>query len=394
MSTELQVFLGLALMFGPPSLWAFHKLHKRSLARWAAERPTLERSTIEQRPIGMPALASTAGRSDSAAVAPSTALAPPAAPSRALVPTAALVRHLQRADHVLVVGPTNSGKTTAARAILAARIAAGEQVLIIDPHATPTTWGGLPAVGQGRAYAAISPLLEQLLDTLSQRYARMSSAADYRPPPLTVVVDEWPAIQSHCGKLASTFITELSQEGRKAGLRLLMLAQSDRVESLGIVGKGDVRANFTALLLGSKAVEAYALAAQLPWPAVLRTPTLTYAVDVSAMPKLAAQQFDPSCLWQPEPAPASDPLWLSFLDGADVLEPAAAPADEAPAAATPAQPQPDLPTDDLSQMLRALVEAGFSRTRIVSTLRFAPNRSAAFRCIRVALGEESESEAA
>ena len=436
MTTELLILLSLAVVFGPPSFWAFHTLHKRSMARWHTEQQQHAGSAarLQQRsqPQALVARASAASQvappvqRRQSVVVPKVSVAMKESNPHAVLPIAQVLQQLHGSTHVLIVGPTNAGKTTAARALLLQRIQAGEHVVLIDPHATADTWGGLEATGAGRDYAAITLLLEQLLAELSERYTKQSTHPAWQSQPLTIVIDEWPSIQHHCGKLAGSFLTQLAQEGRKAAMRLVMLAQSDRVESLGIHGKGDVRTNFATLLLGSKALEAHAAAGSLTWPAVLKAPQ-PVLVDTTGLPRMAEVVFDQARVWHKLTKPAEDGLCARLLAGAELLAPPTEAASESTNQAPPAchpdqaeeqarlnvaadqplkllqvdQTTPEaiqadspavadatqLPQDELSQLLRTLIEAGYTRTVIVNNLRFAPNRSAAFRRIRVALGE-------
>lgn len=176
-----------------------------------------------------------------------------------------LFEQLQRSLHLLIVGASDDGKTTTAQAVLAGRIAAGEQIVILDPHATPATWSELPAQGAGADYATLGEAMRGLLAEMAGRYAaRAQGCEDFAA--LTIFVDEWPAISRECGAQASEFMMKVSQEGRKVGMRLVILSQSDRVASLGIKGAGDVRDNFSVLWLGSKAETAGDVSG-IAWPA-------------------------------------------------------------------------------------------------------------------------------
>ena len=152
--------------------------------------------------------------------------------------------------HLFIVGGTNAGKTFTCKAILDGRIAAGHTIVIIDPHARKNRdkWGKWAehCVGFGRNFTEIQSMLLALLQEMAERYDM-----DTNPVPVTVVIDETPAIVAKCPAWRS-FITEWAFEARKTDLHLVVLTQSDRVESLGIQGKGDVRDSLSFLRLGAK----------------------------------------------------------------------------------------------------------------------------------------------
>jgi hypothetical protein len=368
----------------------------------------------------------------SAASVPARAAAPAVTPVRALS-FQETFGHLQRAIHLMIVGPTNAGKSTAAMAVLYGRYRAGEKIIILDPHADPDTWGGLSVVGAGRDYEAIDEAMEHLLVEMSDRYQRKANRdTDY--PAITVFIDEWPSIQLHCKKTAARFMPEMAQEARKVNIRLVILTQSDQVESLGIQGKGDVRENFTMLLLGTKAITAAPATRDLEWPSALRRGSQLDAIPVitAAFPAYANAAIDPTCIYHltpPKPIELPvdesdavvnvDAIWEAFQRGEDLLKPRAhtsMESREVPYSGTsiPAIPvleksvladigakntgmgnQPkkaeNLPTDDRSIAIRAMLGAGLSRNKIAGVL--GGDRNMVLKHIKIALGEIESVEA-
>lgn len=216
------------------------------------------------------------------------------------------------AVHLLIVGETGSGKSTAANALLSGR-AATDLICVIDPHATPTDWGGLPAIGAGRDYPAIDAALTALLAEMADRYDRRA-ANDTDYPALTIFLDELPSIMKHC-PAAKQFFGELLREARKVEMRLVCLTQSTRVKTLGIEGEGDVLENLTWLLLGEKAISATKDAASLDYPAALEHKGSVRAAITTALPAFATARVSRDRLWQMSTVSDAD-QWLP-----DQLEP-------------------------------------------------------------------------
>jgi hypothetical protein len=214
---------------------------------------------------------------------------------------------LMKAVHVLIVGETNAGKSTAANALLAGR-AETDMICVIDPHAEPGDWAGVPAIGAGRNYAEIDQALTTLLAQMADRYTRRAQG-DKAYPALTIFVDELPAIMQHC-KSARQFFGELVREARKVNMRLVALTQSTRVKTLGIEGEADVLENLTWLLLGEKALSVCADAAYLDWPAAIEKGGKIRAAYTTAFAGLALARIHPESIWKlstiSEPVTAED----------------------------------------------------------------------------------------
>ncbi len=209
--------------------------------------------------------------------------------------------------HALVVGPTDAGKSTALRAIIKARLDAGQQVYVLDPHNQPGKWPGATVIGGGRAFDAIPEFMGWMIDQLNSR-ARAMARGETRFDPVTVATDEMPAIVDELERSVAVVWRKWVREGRKFGLFFVLSTQSTRVETLGIKGEGDVLQNFAAILyLGESAVGAYPhLAQSQERPAVLRTLRGARPVVVPHIqPEVTAVRHEPIAV-APEPAPAQD----------------------------------------------------------------------------------------
>lgn len=243
-----------------------------------------------------------------------TPTAPPSMPSQGH--TSHVAPHAQwwpavvnEAHHLLLVGSTQSGKTTTACALLCAR-AQRDHILVIDPHAKLSPWQ-CDAVGTGRDWDGIDAALVALETEMSRRYAPSEAIGE----PLTIFIDEWPAIAANCRNAKRVFLA-LAQEGAKVRMRLVVLTQQPTVEALGIPGQGDARNNFSRLLLGSFATK-LAEAAIGRWAAVLDHQGQVQAVDRGRLPGLV--QTASNCqVWQP---PEPEPGTVSVSSGGAVSTP-------------------------------------------------------------------------
>lgn len=135
--------------------------------------------------------------------------------------------------HLLLAGKTKSGKTVTGAALLASRINAGDQVLVIDPHHEPGKWWGIEAVGAGRDYGAIKRAIEALEAEMTERYRRMAAGQPVGER-ITVLIDETPAIVAAIGPTWRAIAPRLGSEARKAGIGLILLSQSPLVEDIGL----------------------------------------------------------------------------------------------------------------------------------------------------------------
>lgn len=151
--------------------------------------------------------------------------------------------------HIMLVGETRSGKSTTARALLAAR-ARTDKIVVIDPHMKFNDWGSVAVIGDGRDFAAIT----QAFLALHKEFERRFKVGEAVGSPLTVFIDEFPAISAARPQLTG-YLTQWLRESAKANMRLVLLVQDPNVKTLGIEGEGAVRENLLKILLGSFATK-------------------------------------------------------------------------------------------------------------------------------------------
>lgn len=153
--------------------------------------------------------------------------------------------------HLFIVGPTGSGKTTFTTALLSSRAGA---IVIITPK-PDDRWGGLPTITIDDD-ASFTTVQRAFVALHTEVKRRLVAAKRGHPigAPLTIVLDDAPALLSEGGKEAAALLKLVARLGRSLRMRLVLLSQSDRVKALGLEGEGDALDNFTrvALLAGHK----------------------------------------------------------------------------------------------------------------------------------------------
>ncbi|MBK9944187.1 MAG: hypothetical protein IPP13_21515 [Kouleothrix sp.] len=155
-------------------------------------------------------------------------------------------------QNVLVTGPKGSGKTTILRTILNQRIQT--ECIAIDPHNEPGKWP-CQSVGGGLDWTAISRALGAMTKGMHDRFQQLNQGVLKSGcfPQRTFIADEFLAItQELDGRqypidAGKALISRLTQ-GRKVGECVLIAAQSDTVQSLGIKGNSDLKSCFDYLI--------------------------------------------------------------------------------------------------------------------------------------------------
>lgn len=182
-------------------------------------------------------------------------------PGPSLVPDSDWLRWINRAPHLLIAGRTEAGKTTMATALLAERILAGDQVLVLDPHYQPGKWFGIEAVSGIPAILETLPSLVGELDARYEEFKRGRLTEDFER--LTVLIDEVPAIVDRCIEFTGSgrpkvvdhrwarFARRLGSEARKVRISVVLLSQSTLVQDLMI--NVQMRENFIRIGLGDQA---------------------------------------------------------------------------------------------------------------------------------------------
>lgn len=192
--------------------------------------------------------------------------APADDPSITPVPASEWLQWINRQPHVILAGATGKGKTVTAKPIIAPRIEAGEQLLILDPHAD--YWFGLQVFGGGENWEEIS---DAIAAVCAEYKARQDAREIYRRSKhgsmpvaafkrLTVVLDEAFLTCLHLntapkGKATpwESFAEVLGSGARKVNISVIMLTQTANVEDIEI--SGPLRENFTRIAVDARSIK-------------------------------------------------------------------------------------------------------------------------------------------
>jgi hypothetical protein len=190
--------------------------------------------------------------------------------------------------HLIAIGESGSGKSTLARAIISESVKLGD-VVIVDPHGRSNDWFGLKVIGAGRDYDGIDQFMRATLTTMSKRYKEYEAGCNEFKR-LTVVIDETTSIAQKCDHWQQ-FFSDVSCEGRKVEMRLIVLVHGKGVKTLSLEGQGDLRHNLQFIYLGKHAVKQDKLAATMARPAVMEIDGINQLIDTSELTQMIPQNI-------------------------------------------------------------------------------------------------------
>ena len=190
--------------------------------------------------------------------------------------------------HLIAIGESGSGKSTLARAIVSESSKIGD-VVCIDPHGRSNDWLGLKVVGSGRDYEGIDQFMRATLATMSKRYKEYETGRNDFDR-LTIVIDETTSIAQKCDNWQQ-FFSDVSCEGRKVEIRLIVLIHGKGVKTLGLEGQGDLRHNLQFIYLGKHAVKQDKNASSMVRPAVMEIDGVNQLIDTSELTRMIPQNL-------------------------------------------------------------------------------------------------------
>jgi GTPase SAR1 family protein len=158
------------------------------------------------------------------------------------IPTSPLINILLGALHLLVIGPSRSGKTSLVHA-LAMEWRRTSQVIVCDPDAAPGLWVGCEVFGAGDDFPAIDAALGELgHEIASRREQRAQGVRQF--PPLRVILCEYADIARYCER-ARGIIEDCLRRGGKLGISLVLDVQDKQRKTLDLDGATHLLNNFS-----------------------------------------------------------------------------------------------------------------------------------------------------
>lgn len=239
------------------------------------------------------------------------------------IPSSEWINWINEQPHVILAGATGTGKTVTSKPIIAPRIAANEQLIVIDPHSD--YWFGLDVYGMAENWQEV----KSVIDAVNLEYvARLNIAKEYmiknnrKHDPknftrLTIVLDEAYLASQHLdnakrGSVSTwdMFSSIFSSGARKTNISLILVTQTTNVDDLGITG--ELRANFTRIAVSDRAIKLmisqeekdskrremlYAALIDMQYPAVSTRGASVVLLDRTGLDKIPDPTVQPSNNW-------------------------------------------------------------------------------------------------
>jgi hypothetical protein len=173
---------------------------------------------------------------------------------------------INQKPHFMVAGKTGEGKSTTAKALLAKRIVANDQFIIIDPQSNG--WFNFATIGNGWNWGeiidAITLLYDEYMQRHQQRAQHLKDTGTELPvnafPRITAVLDEAFEVSQKLDvtRKRQTNYWELYAETLGSGARIVnmsaaILTQTANVEDIGL--SGPLRDNFQRIAVDARAIK-------------------------------------------------------------------------------------------------------------------------------------------
>lgn len=148
---------------------------------------------------------------------------------------------LAKCDNILIVARRGAGKSNLIRRIIDAR----QDVIVLDPHASPQQWAAHTVIGAGLNHEAIAHYLHTTIEEdRRERYHQLSyNITTFAPK--TIAIDEMTEVTSEVD--VATPIQRLLN-CRKVNMQVVMGGHSMNAKDLGLDGRFNLLKNFDAVI--------------------------------------------------------------------------------------------------------------------------------------------------
>lgn len=160
--------------------------------------------------------------------------------------------------HYMLIAPSGSGKTTTLKWLLDIASTQGSVVKVLTPHLMDDEFSPYDVVtDKTQIYWQIYELHKEMVHRYAQKpWAKHMDSFEH----LTFAIDEAVSLfadfkamdKIEGGDVAQKWV-QLLVEARKVKIRLIVATQSNRVDAIGLRGRGDVMECMTKILLGKSA---------------------------------------------------------------------------------------------------------------------------------------------
>lgn len=133
---------------------------------------------------------------------------------------------------VLIYGIPGAGKTTFVEGEVKKRLAAGHQIIALDPHTAFGQWEDCEVVGAGMDYAAIDSKMVWFEKEIERRYKIRKAHPNPKFEPLTIVTEEFTNWATRCKHSDKHFKT-VNSDIRKVECYSIIVTQTRTLAGLG-----------------------------------------------------------------------------------------------------------------------------------------------------------------
>lgn len=173
--------------------------------------------------------------------------------------------------HFFLVAPSGSGKSTTLKWLMDLSAQSGSEITICTPHLMDEdVFSGYKLITDR---LAIYNAIDELWQEMSRRY-KLRPWKDHKDslPHITFVMDEATSLFMDFKELDREFKQDVAKkwvrlliEARKAKIRIIIAGQSNRVDAIGLKGRGDVRECLTRILVGASGKQRLAMLERKKW---------------------------------------------------------------------------------------------------------------------------------